>query len=227
MILTLMALGGVQGKALEVDTRSGLDDGSGKSDQLGSHADLVARAATVPFHISQGVSMFTKSLGAALASDPNNNGKNMVFSPFSIHTAMSFAFYGSDENSATNKELSAALGMTPRLQNDYIFNYLRVLDHYKTAGSGPTPQGQPSKPSEEANPKAQIKVANKMYLREGFTIKPDFQTILTRFYLTSAENLDFKDMVVTADAVNSYVKNETEGLIKEIVSPSSFDDTTV
>ena len=46
----------------------------------------------------------------------------------SLHTALSLAYLGAPEGTPTSKELIELLGLDPQHTEDYLYNYLRVLN---------------------------------------------------------------------------------------------------
>ena len=92
----------------------------------------------------------------------NENG-NLVYSPYSIHTAMTMVLIGTPGNSTTYTELAKALGIT---ESTVIgLNYRNLYDTYKNLDKN-----------------IQIELAYKAYVDEGFVIKPTYQDHLKQFF---------------------------------------------
>jgi len=136
----------------------------------------------------------------------NGNG-NLVYSPYSIHTAMTMVLIGSPGNSTTYTELAKALG----IQESSVIghNYRNLYDNYKNLDKN-----------------VQIELAYKTYVDEGFVIKPTYKEYLKEFFKAELETLEFNNAQKAADEINDYVSDATKGLITEIANPSSFDPLT-
>ena len=164
-----------------------------------------------PFILNEGITRFNSNLMRELVEDQNNDQKNIVISPFSIHTALSMTFYGSPEGSQTHQEIATALGLDVSQGESYLLNYLKILKYY-----------------DEVRGKydADVKLANKIFVANDFSVKKDYQTILRGFYLSSADTFDVKQPAEAESQVNEYVNEKTEGLIHELLAPGTIDDTT-
>ena len=90
-----------------------------------------------------------------------------------------------------------------------IANFLEVLNFY-----------------EDADHNVKIKLGNHAFAFEGLAINADYMTILTNFFKSGLERVNFVDSIGTSKVINGYVKNVTEGLIDEIVQPSNFNSDT-
>jgi len=157
--------------------------------------------------LSDPVNQFSKQMLRTLTSKEDYNDKNIIVSPFSIHTALSMLFYGSPKNSTTNDELAQLLNLSTdegSKNQNYLFNYLYLLKFYNDA---------------RQLYDAEVEIANKIFLQEGFDIKEHFKTLLEAFYLTSTQTTDFANSEEAADTINEYVENKTRGLIDEIITP--------
>merc|ERR1712012_861997 len=157
--------------------------------------------------LSDPVNKFSKQMLRTLTSKEEYNDENIIVSPFSIHTALSMLFYGSPKNSTTNDELAQLLNLSTdegSENQNYLFNYLYLLKFYNDA---------------RRIYNAEVEVANKIFLQNGFDIKEHFKTLLEAFYLTSTQTTDFAKSEEAADTINEYVEKKTRGLIDEIITP--------
>merc|ERR1712012_1436962 len=156
--------------------------------------------------LSDPVNKFSKQMLRTLTSKEEYNDENIIVSPFSIHTALSMLFYGSPKNSTTNDELAQLLNLSTdegSENQNYLFNYLYLLKFYNDA---------------RRIYNAEVEIANKIFLQNGFDIKEHFKTLLEAFYLTSTQTTDFAKSEA-ADTINEYVEKKTRGLIDEIITP--------
>jgi len=160
--------------------------------------------------LSDPVNKFSKQMLRTLTSKEEYNDENIIVSPFSIHTALSMLFYGSPKNSTTNDELAQLLNLSTdegSQNQNYLFNYLYLLKFYNDA---------------RRIYNAEVEIANKIFLQNGFDIKEHFKTLLEAFYLTSTQTTDFAKSEEAADTINEYVEKKTRGLIDEIITPQDI-----
>lgn len=159
-----------------------------------------------PFQLSDGMNQFNHKLMETLAED---NDGNILFSPFSLHTALSMVLIGSPNYSDTYKELANALYGGSEIKAEYILNYLKLLNFYSTQDLD-----------------VKIKVANRAFAAEGLKIKANYTDYLRTYFHSTLQRLDFEDAERSANAVNGFVEDSTNGLIDEIVQPSTFTPLT-
>lgn len=169
------------------------------------HHQLVKRQTAISnFPLGSSMRQFHENLYQVLGE--NENG-NLVYSPYSIHTAMTMVLIGTPGNSTTYTELAKALGIT---ESTVIgLNYKNLYDTYKNLDKN-----------------IQIELAYKAYVDEGFVIKPTYQDYLKQFFKADLEALEFNNAQKAANEINEFVSEATKGLITEIANPSSFDPLT-
>jgi len=164
---------------------------------------------SVPFKLGPGVNGFGSNLMSHLLADTANEVKNVVFSPFSVHVALSMLFYASPKDSRTHDQISRALGLDAADSSQYLFNYLRLHHYYDQI---------------RTQHNAEVKLANRILIDQHFSVKPDFQTVLEGFYLTSVGA--FESVRQAEQSVNDFVSLKTERLIEEVLAPGSLDSLT-
>jgi serpin B len=67
------------------------------------------------------------------------------------------------------------------------------------------------------DPKVKINIANSLWSRKGFSIKQSFKDSLQTYFNARASELDFDDPNAK-NTINHWVKNQTNGRIKKIIS---------
>ena len=130
--------------------------------------------------------------------------KNTFVSPASVMLALAMTYNGAD--GTTRQAMARALevdGMSLEEVN-------RAFADLKSALT-PT------------DPKIQIKIANSLWTRKGFTLKPAFVERNKQHYSAEIATLDFSNPTA-ATAINSWVNKNTEGKIEKIVEQVSNDD---
>lgn len=147
----------------------------------------------------KGNSLFTTALYQELAK----SGENLIFSPISVHAVLSMAFQGAE-------------GET----KDAFISTLRVTDT-KTAADGYN-----SIMSRLNNiPNITLHIANKVYLKDGFSLKNSFKDAVVKSFLSEVEPIDFAQPAA-APTINTWVSNKTNDKIKELISANDLDSET-
>jgi len=131
----------------------------------------------------------------------NEENPNFVFSPLSIHSALSMLFLGTKEGSQTMEELAQAMSV---IENREIITegYKNIVKRY----------------FEESN----FLFGNNIWVKKGFELKPEFYKAVWEGLNTGVDVIDFgsKDSV---NIVNSWISDNTGGKIKELVKEFSSD----
>ncbi|XP_053965659.1 serine protease inhibitor 42Dd [Anastrepha ludens] len=130
--------------------------------------------------------------------------QNIIFSPFSIQACAALAFAGASGETADQiaEGLKFASNFHPEVAETFQF----VFDKYKDSEL--------------------LKIANKLYIQEGYLLKADYETSLKESYNAETENVDFAESESTAATINSWVEDKTAGKIKDLVQPATFDALT-
>lgn len=68
--------------------------------------------------------------------------------------------------------------------------------------------------------------ASRIFIRDGFTLKPTFQQISNKIYKSSAETIDFSNPNQAASKINDWIERSTEGNLKNVINPSSLKQDT-
>jgi serpin B len=71
-----------------------------------------------------------------------------------------------------------------------------------------------------------LKIANKIYTMKGYTVKQSFRNVATKSFNSDAQDLDFKDNTKSAGIINSWVEEQTNNKIKNLIAPDSLGDDT-
>src|SRR6185503_11870468 len=130
--------------------------------------------------------------------------KNTFVSPTSIMLALAITYNGAD--GTTRQDMARALeleGMSLEEVNRAFAGLKSVL--------APT------------DPKIQLRIANSLWARNGFTMKPSFIERNKQFFGAEIASLNFADPAAP-DTINSWVKKNTEGKIEKIVESIGSDD---
>jgi len=122
---------------------------------------------------------------------------------------------GSPTASTTHQQLFQALyanerdGFDNQIAEKRLVSFQKVLNFYKNAGNN-----------------VKIKIANKAYASNALTINPLYNGYLINYFKSGIERVNFADRIRTANTINNFVKDATQGLIDDIVEPTSLTSDT-
>ena len=139
---------------------------------------------------------------------------NLIYSPYSISTALSMTYGGA--GGATADQLAAALGVgaDPRAwhagRND-IDGSLERPPAVDDAGSTPL----------------RIEPTNALFGQDGFSFQPAYLDLLATYYDAGLQALDFAaDPEAARGAINRWVAGRTMDRIRELLGPAAVDSAT-
>jgi serpin B len=150
---------------------------------------------------TQSMEKFTQAI--YLHTAEKNPNSNFVFSPLSIHSALTMLYLGTTTNSTTEDELKDAMGGHVSKESVQC-SYKNIVDVY----------------SEEKN----FKYGNKFWLQQGYDVNPNFKQKVQKILNGGAENINFK-AEDSVDLVNAWVATMTNQKIKKMVE--EFSSNTV
>ncbi|XP_038599444.1 neuroserpin [Tachyglossus aculeatus] len=133
--------------------------------------------------------------------------ENILFSPLSIATAMGMVELGA--HGSTLKEIRHSMGYDS-LKNDEEFSFLKDLSDMLTT---------------EENQYV-MKIANSLFVQNGFHINDKCLQMMKKYFKAEVENVDFNQNAATAKHINKWVENNTNGLVKDLVSSRDFSAFT-
>jgi len=128
----------------------------------------------------------------------HNNNNNVVVSPFSIQSVLSMV-------------LSGAAGETA---NQIRFGLSLPEDKFLHSGLSDilTSMGDKSE-------NYTLKAVNRLYIQNGFHLRPRFLAFNQRTYQAVPETVDFQEVEKARQAINTWVREETNQKIEELISP--------
>jgi len=132
----------------------------------------------------------------------NDNEGNIFISPYSIFTALSMTYEGA--RNITAEEMKNVLNI--KQDNESFHNYMRGLYEYLNENS-------------EYN----ISTANALWVRENFKLLHDYVNIIQTYYGGESTEVDFSNPDQAAEIINSWVENQTNNLIKDLIKPSAIN----
>ena len=110
-----------------------------------------------------------------------------MFSPLSLHSALSLLYLGTKDDSQTQRQLGSAMGIvnSPHLLK---MAYQRVIDTYQDQKS--------------------FLYGNHIWVGNQFTQNPDYKELVLRQFGSEASNIDFTS-VDAVNQVNQWISNKT------------------
>ncbi|KAM6441945.1 neuroserpin isoform 2-T2 [Liasis olivaceus] len=129
--------------------------------------------------------------------------ENIIFSPLGIAVAMGMVEVGA--HGSTLKEIQHSMGYEGE-----EFAFLKDLSDMAT-----------TEDSQYA-----MKLANSLYVQNGYHISDKFLQLLKRYFKAEVEVVDFSQNVAVASYINKWVENHTNNMIKDFVSARDFSALT-
>ncbi|MCD6351507.1 MAG: serpin family protein [Armatimonadetes bacterium] len=136
------------------------------------------------------------------------DGKNVFLSPFSISTALAMTYAGAVGQ--TKEEMKQTLRFT--LPDERLHAAFSAL----TKGLVTTGEDAPY----------QLRVANRLWAQKKFHFERDFLGLVDKYYKGGVEQVDFVAAAETVKRINSWVEDQTNGKIKDLLKPTDVNPLT-
>ena len=159
---------------------------------------------------------------------------NLVFSPYSISTALAMTYAGArgetanqmhrvlhlpSDRGAMHMEPDPSGGPTPWMEVDTPWKQERI--HPAMAGLVDDMNAR------GAGGKYELAVANRLWGQKGYGFLPDFLGLLKTHYGAGIEEVDFVgDTEAARKTINGWVEEQTKDKIKELLKPGVLDTMT-
>uniref|UniRef100_A0AC35TQN5 SERPIN domain-containing protein n=1 Tax=Rhabditophanes sp. KR3021 TaxID=114890 RepID=A0AC35TQN5_9BILA len=76
------------------------------------------------------------------------------------------------------------------------------------------------------NKDVELLAANRVYVKEGFKLLEQFRETITKYYYGEFKEINFEESFKAADTMNAFVEENTNNLIKDLISPDMLDKET-
>lgn len=132
---------------------------------------------------------------------------NVIISPLSVSIALNLLLQAT--NGTTLDELRSGMhlsGDKATLANEFP-GYLDLL--HRNVGSNST-----------------LSIANQIYVQKHYQLNANFKTVVAQRFLSGIESVNFADSKTSADTINRFVEEKTNGKIKSFIAPDQLDATT-
>jgi len=153
---------------------------------------------------------FSTDLYRSLRSEPGN----LVFSPYSISTALAMTYAGA--RTATESQMAAALHFDlPQTELHAAFNQLDLA--LRAAGS----------PDRAADQPLHLRLANAIWVEQTAPIRGEYLDLMARNYGAGVRLADFLTAHEAARReMNIWVEDQTEHRIKDLIPEGAVDPST-
>ena len=142
--------------------------------------------------------------------------ENMMVSPYSVATALSMLYAGAKGQTAT--EIAAVLHL--QLDDETLHEVRNSIDSALTSPA--PPQGE-----DDTREPFAIRPANSAWGQGGYPFLNDYLTVLATHYGAGLHLLDFNtDPVGSAEVINNWTEEATEGRIQDLIPPDVIDQLT-
>merc|ERR1711936_1199920 len=150
--------------------------------------------------LESAVGDFTQSMYVHMV-DTSSVEENFVFSPLSLHSALTLLFLGTKDNSTTQEQLGAAMGIV-NSRDLLTSSYKKIIDSYKDQSS--------------------FLYGNHIWVGKEFTLNPNYKELVTGQFGSEVSNIDFKQFAAV-EKINRWVKKKTNNKIEKLVESFSAD----
>nr|AAH11158.1 Serine (or cysteine) peptidase inhibitor, clade A, member 3M [Mus musculus]AAH53337.1 Serine (or cysteine) peptidase inhibitor, clade A, member 3M [Mus musculus]CAA38949.1 contrapsin related protein [Mus musculus] len=139
-----------------------------------------------------------------------NPDKNIVFSPLSISAALALVSLGAKGNTLEEILEGLKFNLTETSEADIHQGFGHLLQRL-------------SQPEDQD----QINIGNAMFIEKDLQILAEFHEKARALYQTEAFTADFQKPTEAKNLINDYVSNQTQGMIKELISELDTDTLMV
>ncbi|XP_037828853.1 serine protease inhibitor 27A [Lucilia sericata] len=134
---------------------------------------------------------------------------NVIISPFSVKLLLALLAEAAGNNTQTQRELIKTLEVIKSPDNLRGF-YKKMLTSLK-----------------KENPYTTLNLETKMFTDEFIEPKQRYAAMLATYYDTDIERLNFKDAQASADHINNWCKNVTQGRLQNLVTKENVQNSVL
>jgi serpin B len=136
-----------------------------------------------------------------------NTDQNLFFSPYSLSAALAMVYEGAKGETA--EEIKNVFYF-PEDKGAFRSSFAGIYNNLN-----------------KEDKKYKLHTANAMWAQQDYTFLPSYVQTLNNYYGALSENLDFiNDATGSAEKINDWVKDKTDGKITDLVSPSALNAQT-
>ncbi|XP_025079482.1 leukocyte elastase inhibitor-like [Pomacea canaliculata] len=154
-------------------------------------------------NLSSASAIFSSSLYSQLRK---NASSDIVFSPFSVHVALTMTYLGAQK--ATAREMIKVLGLSKLRKNKAHSAYAALLQTSQLSTS------------------VELNLANAVFVKPNLPVEETFRQGLVQMYRAKFGHFDFSAVGGPETPINTWVGNVTKGKIPDFLAPGTIDNTT-
>jgi serpin B len=139
----------------------------------------------------------------------NNEDKNIIYSPFSISTALAMVYAGARNETAD--QMRMVLNFQPG--EKFNFEYKNLLETL----------------SDSSQNHIKLNIANGIWAQENFNFYDSYLDLVKTKYYSELKKVDFIDQAARESAtvdINNWIEDKTNGKIKDVLNRNSLDSFT-
>lgn len=130
----------------------------------------------------------------------------MIFSPLSILNALTLLSQATAGNTFNELQKVLYLNENKTIVANQFYEHSRLVQ--KSIGQG------------------NLSIANRIYLRKGYSLNKRFQEVATTKFSSGIESVNFTNNLETAQTINRFVEEKTNGKIKNLIESNAIDEHT-
>ncbi|XP_017011260.2 serine protease inhibitor 42Dd-like [Drosophila takahashii] len=132
----------------------------------------------------------------------NNTSENLIFSPLSVEIALGMVYMGAEGRTA--QEMRNTLKLSED-KKEVARKYKKLLSNL-----------------EGREKVAILKLANRIYVADSYRLVPEYNQAVKDSFKAQAETISLKSPESASLTVNKWVTDQTNGKIKDLVTPADF-----
>ncbi len=135
-------------------------------------------------------------------SEDKANSPNIFYSPYSVFTALAMTYEGARENTAVEMGNVLHIKQDNESFHEYVYNLYTHLNF---------------------NDEYNLSTANALWPDVGFNLLDSFVDIIKTYYGGNVSEVEYANPEKAAGIINSWVENQTNNLIKDLVPADAID----
>jgi len=149
---------------------------------------------------------FAFDLYNKLNADPENAGKNIFYSPYSISAALAMTYEGAKGQTADEMKSVFHFPENEILRTNFAAIYNDI---------------------NEKNNAYELRTGNALWVQQDYPLLEDYLSRVEKYYGGKAANLDFvNETEKSRQTINAFIEEQTNHKIKELITPGILNEKT-
>lgn len=157
------------------------------------------------------ISLANNEFAISLYKKIGDEGKNIIFSPYSISSALAVTYAGAKGNTA--REMAEILWF-PEDQESFHTGYKTFTDSIQLTG---------------IEKGTELRIANALWVQDDYKLRQDFLELADSCYKAKAENVNFKkpeELELTREKINRWIEKITNDKIHDLIPRGMLKEVT-